>query len=325
MIRFADWRRPTDDGYAFRLATPVAPRPPGPGAVTDLRDVVAAALVPGDAERFERRVERWGGPEDVDAHGRQPYLAPQTRFRERGAGGPITADELEEVLAGTGLVDRADGRVDYVLRDHHVLDVVLYHWWSTGALPTGLFHADRHSDWCKDSFLLARRPPQAATWWALLPGLKRPGGGAVLEEDQVLFTTACPADGSVGGRDVGASTRVPGVVDRADLPWQRALERLGEVAPDWVSLDLDDFLPAAQLRLTAGLLRDPRLGALLAAAAVRIFVLSPQFTAGGDLVDPWVVRGSRSSSRRLLNWLRVRGHAPVRAATRPRTPGSGSG
>jgi hypothetical protein len=37
-----------------------------------------------------------------------------------------------------------------------------------------------------------------------------------------------------------------------------------------------------------------------------LFVVSPQFTDGGDVVDPWVVRGSRGTSLRLLNWLRAR-------------------
>ena len=48
----------------------------------------------------------------------------------------------------------------FVRYDHHMLDVALYHYWTTGELPCALFHADRHSDWCKDSYLEARRPQQ---------------------------------------------------------------------------------------------------------------------------------------------------------------------
>lgn len=311
MIRFADWRRPADDAYAFALrATGTGgfdPAVPVSGARTDIRALAREALADGEADRFAARVTRWSGPEDRGADGGQPYLSAQHTFVERAAGDVLDRAALEEVLEGTVLViRRAAGRVDFVLRDHHVLDVVLYHYRTTGELPSGLFHADRHSDWCRDSYLHARTPAQAATWWALLPGLKRPGGAAVLEEHDVIFTTAQPPprDGD-GSRDVGASTRVPGCVDRAALGWGDALSRAAERPPDWVSLDLDDFQPAAQLRLTRGLLRDPRFAGMMAAARVRLFVLSPQFTDGGDVVDPWVVRGSRSSSLRLLNWLRA--------------------
>jgi hypothetical protein len=37
---------------------------------------------------------------------------------------------------------------------------------------------------------------------------------------------------------------------------------------------------------------------------VRVFVLSPQFTNGGDKIDPWEVQGSLHSSLRLLNLMR---------------------
>ncbi|MEZ4236865.1 MAG: hypothetical protein R3F59_12065 [Myxococcota bacterium] len=52
---------------------------------------------------------------------------------------------------------RGDGRVDYVLRDHHMLDVVLYHARTAGELPRALPHADRHSDWCRDGYLTSVR------------------------------------------------------------------------------------------------------------------------------------------------------------------------
>jgi hypothetical protein len=73
---------------------------------------------------------------------------------------------------------------------------------------------------------------------------------------------------------------------------------------DWVSLDLDYFQPAAQLRLSRGLLRDARFHRMSAAAKVRVFVLSPQFSNGGDLVEPWETQGSPHSSLRLLNLAR---------------------
>jgi hypothetical protein len=39
-------------------------------------------------------------------------------------------------------------------------------------------------------------------------------------------------------------------------------------------------------------------------ARVRVFVLSPQFTNGGDRIDPWEIQGGLASSLRLLNLLR---------------------
>ena len=63
--------------------------------------------------------------------------------------------------------------------------------------------------------------------------------------------------------------------------------------------------PAPQLALTSGLVRAAAFQALLARARVRVFCLSPQFTNGGDRIEPWVVQGSRASSLRLMNLLRA--------------------
>ncbi|MBX5482951.1 MAG: hypothetical protein IRZ16_14090 [Myxococcaceae bacterium] len=209
------------------------------------------------------------------------------------------------MLRGVVRVMRTPERVDFVMRDHHTLDALLYHYATTGQLPAGLFHADRHSDWCTDATLMARVPEQAATWWALLEGVKRPGvdAGPVLREREVLFCTAQPAPVD-GEKNVGASLRVPGCVDRSLVGWDDALgdARLGGV--DWVSLDLDYFQPARQLRLSAGLIRDPRFAELMGRARVRLFVLSPQFLSGGDRIGRWEIQGSLHSSARLLNLLR---------------------
>jgi hypothetical protein len=305
LIRYSDWKRPTDADYAFRLLDVgpggVTPAIPDLDARTDVVDVGRRVFTADDADRFESKVGRWSGPEDAVADGGQPYLGVQRTFEERRWTDVVDRDTLETVLRGTSVVmRREDGRTDYVVRDHHTLDVVLYHYATTGALPTGLFHADRHSDWCREHYLMARRPDQAATWWALIEGLKRPDGSPVLAERDVVFTTARP-NVAAAGRDVGASTRVPDWMDPADLPWPRALDRLGAVDVDWVSLDLDDFLPLAQWRLTRGLLRDPRLHRAMAVAKVRLFVLSPQFVRGGDRLTDWTIGGARSTLLRLLN------------------------
>ncbi len=303
LIRYSDWKRPIDGDYAFSLR-PVTPTLPSTGTRTDIREVAHLALVEADAARFEQRVKRWSGPEDKVGDSK-PYAGEQLTFEERGQA-PLAAAEVEAALRGTVQVFRsAAGQVDYLLRDHHMLDVALYHHVTTGQLPRALFHADRHSDWCKDSYLEARTPQQAATWWKLFEGLKRPEDGkSVLSEGDVFFATGRAPTRT--GRDVAGSVTVPASLEGQELGWQAALQRPGALECDWVSVDLDYFQPAPQLRLASGLVRDARFAALLRSAKVRVFVLSPQFTRGGDKVDPWVVQGSRHSSLRLLKLFRSR-------------------
>jgi hypothetical protein len=299
-VSTAEWRRPIDAAYRFELRPVGSGSVPAAGVRRDIREVAAEVLVEGDGARFDARVARWAGPEDEDEDGARPYVGEQVWFEERPWRPTLSLADLEDVLRGTVLVLRsAEGQVDYVQRDHHLVDVALYHYHTTGALPRTLFHADRHSDWCDDRYLSARRPAQAATWWALLEGLKRPGDGRpVLGEHDVVFTTAQPAAGE--GRDVGASNRVPWWVS-GSLAWPDVLPRA--VGADWVSLDLDYFQPVVQLALTRGLLRDGRFHQLMREAKVRVFVLSPQFARGGDVLQEWRV-GGRHASLRMLNLLR---------------------
>ena len=315
LIRYSEWKKPTDAAYAFQLravgsgqAGGFSPAIPGAGLRRDIRDVAREVLTDGEAERFERRVHRWQGPEDVLGDtGEKPYAGQQLTFEESAGCDALTMRDIDAVLRGHVRVMRSPtGQADYVLRDHHMLDVALYHYRTTGELPRALFHADRHSDWCKDSYLESRVPPQAATWWRLFEGLKRPEGSApVLTEEDIFFTTAkAEPTATMTGRDVGFSTLVPWFVDTSALHWRQVLERPEAVQADWVSLDLDYFQPAPQLRLSGGLMRDARFHGMMDRARVRVFVLSPQFTNGGDKVDPWEVQGSLHSSLRLLNLLR---------------------
>ncbi|WP_224247778.1 hypothetical protein [Hyalangium gracile] len=314
LIRYSDWKRPTDDAYAFQLRAASAgtegfiPAIPSAGTRSDIREVARLALADGEADRFEKRIDRWSGPEDaIPETGEKPYESQQHTFEELTWRDALTMDDIEQALRGTVLVlRRPSGPTDYVLRDHHMLDVALYHYRTTGELPRALFHADRHSDWCKDSYLEARRPQQAATWWALIEGLKRPGSAsAVLREQDVFFTTAAAQRAAwMSGRDVGVSVRVPGFLDPDQLHWRQVLEQPGATEADWVSLDLDFFQPSPQLRLSRGLLRDARFHGLVTGARVRTFVLSPQFTNGGDKIDPWEIQGNLHSTLRLLNLLR---------------------
>ena len=164
-------KRPTESTFAFRLRAPRSPQIQLPASATE---ITAAALA--EADRFETKVKRWSGPEDYDEDGCQPYARQQLFFDLKPWGQAV---DLESVLRGIVQVyRREDGRADYVMRDHHMLDVVCCEYALTGSLdslPNLLFHADRHSDWCNDRTLIhLRTPDQAATWWKLLAGLKRP-------------------------------------------------------------------------------------------------------------------------------------------------------
>ena len=302
LIKYSDWTRPIDGSHAFELRE-LSPRLPALGARTDIRDIAREVFQPQDADRFEQKIDRWSGPEDLVGSDR-PYLGQQLFFEEK-RWDRFTLGDVKAALTGTIQVSRvASGQTDYLLRDHHMIDVALYHYRTTGQLPSGLLHADRHSDWCKDSYLEQRKPAQAATWWKLFEGLKRPGTTqSVLREDEVHFITGRAPPRK--GRDIPGSVFVPSSMESQDFSWEKALDRPETLAADWVSLDLDFFQPSPQLRLASGLVRDPRFHRAVKQAAVRVFVLSPQFTSGGDKVDPWVVQGGLHSSVRLLNLLRA--------------------
>ncbi len=302
LIKYSEWKRPIDGAYSFALRA-VAAEKPLVGTRSDIRDIARAALPPEDADRFEKNVDRWSGPEDLIGEGR-PYVGAQLFFDEIGACAQLTMREVEAALTGCVQVMRStNGQTDYLVRDHHMLDVALYHFVTTGKLPNALLHADRHSDWCKDSYLEQRRPAQAATWWKLFEGLKRPDTGeCVLGENDVHFITGRAVPKKF--RDIPGSVLVPSSMESRDFGWQKTLEDPAALAADWVSLDFDYFQPSPQLRLASGLIRDPRFQRAVNHAAVRVFVLSPQFTQGGDKVDPWVIQGGLHSSLRLVNLFR---------------------
>ena len=316
-IRYSDWKKPTDARYAFSLRASVVVDPAGfvpvtppVGARSDIGDVAREVLGESGAALFASRVGAWSGPEDVlGPDGEKPYESPQRTFEECGPRRRLTIADIESVLRGNVLVlrGRSDAPLpcDYVLRDHHMIDVALYHYRTTGDLPNRLFHADRHSDYCRDGFLAARRPDQAATWWKLFEGLKRPDGEPTLAEDRVFFTAARAAHQPwMSGREFADELVVPWFVDTKALDWRVTLDREGALESDWVSVDLDYLMPSPQLALTRGLLRDARFQAMFEAAKVRVFVLSPQFTNGGDRHSSWTVQGHMHSSLRLINLLR---------------------
>ena len=68
-------------------------------------------------------MQRWTGPEDVDATGVRPWEGRQERLVERPWADRLDAADLDLLLSGTVLVLRREGQVDYLLRDHHLVDV----------------------------------------------------------------------------------------------------------------------------------------------------------------------------------------------------------
>ncbi|HLM46023.1 MAG TPA: hypothetical protein VK458_19285, partial [Myxococcaceae bacterium] len=83
LTRYSEWKKPTDGAYAFQLRA-LAPCLPAPGVRSDIRQVAREVLGDEAAERFERRVYRWSGPEDVVGEaGEKPYEGAQLSFEER--------------------------------------------------------------------------------------------------------------------------------------------------------------------------------------------------------------------------------------------------
>src|SRR5690606_25666766 len=109
------------------------PAIPGSGSQSDIRHVAREVFAEGEADRFERRIHRWSGPEDVVGEaGEKPCEGQQHTFEERTWRGALTMADIDVVLRGIVLVLRGpSGPTDYVLRDHHMLDVALYHYWTT--------------------------------------------------------------------------------------------------------------------------------------------------------------------------------------------------
>jgi hypothetical protein len=116
----------------------------------------------------------------------------------------------------------------------------------------------------------------------------------------------------MSGRDVGAHERVPLHLTRTrydrlmhSLSWSTVREEPRLPSCDWVSVDLDYLLPAAQFKCARPMLDDPIFRNLLARAHTRVFCVSPQFTNGGDRYADWVIHGKRSRMQRAVNALRA--------------------
>lgn len=139
----------------------------------DLQQVIKESFACNvEAERFENSIERWGGPEDVfsDANGSwyQPWVGKQQFVHEVTWCDEINEELFDDILGGTIILMRSHHEsetssrkrrvqpcIDFLMRDHHILDALLLHRsMSLGPTPRALFHADRHSDWCRDGFLL---------------------------------------------------------------------------------------------------------------------------------------------------------------------------
>ena len=131
------------------------------------------------------------------------------------------------VLQGRSLVLRdPSGAVDFVLRDHHMIDVALYHYRTRGELPQALFHADRHSDYCRDGFLEEARPIRQPRGGSS-SRIKRLGDSSpVLAEDRVFFANArAPHAPWMSGRAFEEELVIPWFLPSDELHWSKTLAR----------------------------------------------------------------------------------------------------
>lgn len=271
------------------VLTKVPPRPHPVGTDRTIRDV-AARLLGRRATAFMNALSRWKGPK-VEGD-EQPYVGRQETFRAVPFKEALSRDDLETVLKGNVLVMKHPARdqVQLVARDHHTVDALLYLYDSAGYLPRGALHLDRHSDYEE----LIPEHGQANGWWSLLPFFLRPGargkeGPEILSPRDVIYGTAVELDPAkydppMPGELNGAHENVPPSHDRDRITPEDALARAAELGPDFLSIDLDLFMPAAQDELAGWVLDDPRYQKLVEEARAVLFVLSPQFAKGGDWV-----------------------------------------
>src|SRR5262249_44096118 len=128
------------------------------------------------------------------------------------------------------------------------------------------FHVDRHSDFEP----IVAWHGQANGWWSLFPFLRRPSGkqdsspypeilhpadviyGTALEEDPAKYDPPMP------GPLNGAHAQVPLSHQSTDISVEGALRRAAAGKPDFVSIDLDLFMPKVQFDLAGSMLTDPR-------------------------------------------------------------------
>jgi len=306
-----------------RLTGPMELRPVGqpriPRGKVNIDSIIRRLFGRASREVYEARAPRTRGPSlrHLPPGGRQPYLARQQYFREKPWRERLSRKDLREVLGGTVLVMRRGDQVDFIARDHHTLDVLLYERAATGYRPDGLFHLDRHTDFDAAELRPPRAMQQYNRWWGELERIRLPGGKPLLRADRVIFATAVPDAAGEARRQTGGqvwgnpgrtlggpAAAVPRSTARRGTDWRAAIQRAAAQRPGAVSIDVDALMPSCQLALTRGLLKDPRFGQLMDRARLRLFVLSPSFLNGGDLIERAEVNGSISSAQRLINFMR---------------------
>ncbi|HSI05919.1 MAG TPA: hypothetical protein VLC93_15640, partial [Myxococcota bacterium] len=100
-----------------------------------------------------------------------------------------------------------------------------------------------------------------------------------------------------------------------DTRWTRVAEHIGSAPADFVSYDLDLVMPSDQMRVGQEMLRDPRFQEAMLAATTRLFVVSPQFSGGGDEVDAQHATHSPATYTRVLNVIRRAGVSADRSSS----------
>ena len=295
----------------MRLAA--APRAPWKmGEQKHLIDLARDALGPSRALDFTILWESWVGTPvgDPSAPDRSTCVQQRT-FTRVPWKDKLATDDVMRVLRGEVLImeNPRTGQLDFIAREHNTIDVLLAAWALGRAMPERILHFDRHSDYTlphADEKTFGARHlagvPQASVWWSLLDVIKRADGEAPLADpasDVVFVTHLAP---NQDGQKLTGARMSP--LPARDTRWPRAAEKFQTAKADFVSYDLDLSMPSDQMNGTKEMLRDPRFREAMSAATTRLFVISPQFSGGGDEVKRPHATHSPATYTRVLNVVR---------------------
>ncbi len=249
-----------------------------------------------------------GGPGDQST----TRCAQQRTFTRLPWKDKLDTDDMKRVLHGEVLImeNPHSKQLDFVAREHNTLDVLLAAWALGRPMPTKVLHFDRHSDYITeaDAGTTGRRylagAPQAAAWWSLLDVIQRADGDPLANptRDVAFVTYLSPRQDEREDRvlNFGRSSPIP----PRERQWQRVAEGLRNAPADFVSYDLDLSMPSHQMNGTKSMLRDPDFQRAMQGATTRLFVVSPEFSGGGDLIKNAHAVHSPATYARVLNVIR---------------------
>jgi hypothetical protein len=289
----------------------------GVGESKHIIDIARDALGASRALDFLTLWESWTGCSVGDAANPDTSTRTQQRTFTRIAwSDKLDTSDMMRVLRGEVLVMESPRtkQLDFVAREHNTLDVLLAAWSLGRSMPDKILHFDRHSDYVNpdvDEPTLGPRHlaglPQAAVWWSLLDVIKRSDGETPLADpyqDVAFVTHLSPKEQT---RKLTGARTSP--LNPRDTKWANVAQRIQSAPADFVSYDLDLIMPSDQMRASQKMLRDPRFQEAMLGATTRLFVVSPQFSGGGDEVGGGHATHSPATYTRVLNVVRRAGGA----------------